>query len=462
MFCLAVVGCTRSVRVPDLGGIYGRAAQLDGPNRNPVIVIPGILGSRLVDSQTGQVVWGAFSGDYANPEKPQGARLLALPMRKGAGLAELTDTVVPERALDRLTVGVFGLPVTLDAYANILATLGAGGYRDQQLAEAGAIDYGEDHFTCFQFAYDWRRDNIENAKRLHDFILQKKTYVEAEYRRRYNNPAPEVRFDLVAHSMGGLIARYYLRYGDADLPPDGSVPRVTWAGASLVDRVILIGTPNAGSIDALTKLTGGVRFAPVLPKVQPAVLGTMPAIYQLLPRARHQPVVDHHTEKPLTDLYDPAVWQRYGWGLANPEQQPTIQTLLPNQPEPGACTQTAADHLHKCLTRASRFAEALDQPSPPPPHLSLYLFAGDAVDTPSRARVDLTTGNLWVDRRAPGDGTVLRSSAPHGRAARRPLVPPPAHPDRLAAGVLPLRRPSGHHQRPHLQRHRALPAAGSP
>ena len=31
--------------------------------RNPVIVIPGILGSRLVEESTGKVVWGAFAGD---------------------------------------------------------------------------------------------------------------------------------------------------------------------------------------------------------------------------------------------------------------------------------------------------------------------------------------------------------------------------------------------------------------
>ena len=66
-----------------------------------------------------------------------------------------------------------GLPITLDAYVNIMTTLGVGGYRDQQLAWAGAIDYGTDHFTCFQFDYDWRRDNVENAKRLHQFIQEK-------------------------------------------------------------------------------------------------------------------------------------------------------------------------------------------------------------------------------------------------------------------------------------------------
>ena len=41
----------------------------------------------------------------------------------------------------------------------LLGVLGVGGYRDMDLGLAGAIDYGTDHFTCFQFDYDWRRDN---------------------------------------------------------------------------------------------------------------------------------------------------------------------------------------------------------------------------------------------------------------------------------------------------------------
>jgi len=40
-------------------------------------------------------------------------------------------------------------PMELNAYYNILTALGVGGYRDQGLAEAVAIDYGDRHFTCF-------------------------------------------------------------------------------------------------------------------------------------------------------------------------------------------------------------------------------------------------------------------------------------------------------------------------
>ncbi|MCI0481920.1 MAG: hypothetical protein L0213_10085 [Candidatus Dadabacteria bacterium] len=57
---------------PDLGGIYTQAAMRSHVDGNPVIVIPGILGSKLRDGETGQLVWGAFDGGEADPETPEG------------------------------------------------------------------------------------------------------------------------------------------------------------------------------------------------------------------------------------------------------------------------------------------------------------------------------------------------------------------------------------------------------
>jgi len=67
--CLPLVlgtsACRAGYRPPDLRQLYDRVAQSHTGDRNPVIVIPGILGSNLVDRATGTTVWGAFSGDYA-------------------------------------------------------------------------------------------------------------------------------------------------------------------------------------------------------------------------------------------------------------------------------------------------------------------------------------------------------------------------------------------------------------
>lgn len=45
-----------------------------------------------------------------------------------------------------------------------------------------------------------------------------------------------------------------------------------------------------------------------------------------------------------------------------------------------------------------------------PPGAALYLFAGDAQATPAALSAD-SNGRLSIAARAPGDGTVLRSSA---------------------------------------------------
>jgi pimeloyl-ACP methyl ester carboxylesterase len=399
--------CTTSVaRQPDLGGLYNRAAQWRDDERNPVIVIPGVLGTTLKDPESGEIVWGAFLGNYSDPRTAEGARRVALPMQPGVPLRELVDDAVTAGVLESVTVSVLGLPVEQEAYVGILRSLGVGGYRDASFAQA--IDYGDDHFTCFQFDYDWRRDNIENARRLHDFIREKRAYVAAELTRRYGTKDPKVRFDIVAHSMGGLLARYYLRYGAADLPVDGSAPSVTWAGAKDVERLVLVGTPNAGSLGAMRDLARGTRLSFILPRYPPAVVGTMPAIYQLLPRTRHRPAYDS-SDTPV-DLLDPKEWERLNLGLANPSQRDVLRQLLPGAPDDDARRAIALDHLAKSLRRAQRFHAALDVPATPPPGTWLHLFAGDAKATPAVFRLS-DDGDFTVEVTAPGDDTVLRSSA---------------------------------------------------
>jgi hypothetical protein len=406
-----MIACARAeYDPPDLGGIYTQAAMRSHEEGNPVIVIPGILGSKLRDGETGQLVWGAFDGGEADPETPEGARLIAIPMKEGVPIGELTDSVHSDGALDRVKVKLFGLPLQLNAYINILSTLGAGGYLDQSLAsnKLNEIDYGDDHFTCFQFDYDWRLDNVENAKRLKKFIEEKKAYILEEYEKR-GIQKKDVKFDIVAHSMGGLLTRYFLMYGDSDLPEDGSKPTVTWAGAEYVEKVIIVGTPNAGAVGAVETLVMGRDIGPFLPKYEPAIIATFPSLYQQLPRTRHGAVVDENGGR--LDLTDPGVWISLGWGLADPTQDEVLGWLLPDVSDPAKRREIAIDHLKKSLKRGLEFQEAIDIPGEPPQGLKLYLIAGDAVLTGSGLRVDSATGKLEVSAYAPGDGTVTRASA---------------------------------------------------
>lgn len=408
LLIVVLAGCASEPR-PDLGAIYNEAAQNIGSERNPVIVIPGILGSKLEDPAVSTPVWGAFTYGAADPDTVKGARLVALPMAMGQPLDRLVDQVAPTTVLDRVEIDIALLVrgLEIDAYYDIISTLAAGAYRDEtiMLAMGGPVDQ-TGHFTCFQYAYDWRRDITEQAVVMHNRIKSAQQAAQEGF-----DLKEPPRVDVVAHSMGGLVLRYYLRYGTQPLPADGSLPELTWEGAKNVERAIIIGTPSGGSALSLKQLVEGVQyFSLITPTYRPGVLGSMPSIYQLLPRVRHKRVIDAVTAEPI-DFMDAAVWKKYGWGLTDPDDARTRRWLLPDAKDDAERDAIAYDHLKKCLARAEQTFRALDKPADPPAHLRLILFAGDVDETADIISVDPETGELEVTGYAPGDGTVTRASA---------------------------------------------------
>ena len=421
---LGVAGCVGPRPRSTLDAIYGPLARLPDFHRNPVVVIPGVLGSRLVDNDSGQVVWGKFNPIRFRRRTAADMRGISLPMSLGTPLSELRDDVRSDGTLAELSLA--GIPVELEVYDQMLLTLGVGGYRDPQHPKAGEVDYGQEHFTCFQFDYDWRRDLAENAGQLEKFLHERRDYIREEYARRYGIEDAEIKFDIVAHSMGGLLARYYLRYGGQQLPEEkDSLPELDWRGAENVDRVVLVGTPNSGSTFALNDLVTGHHPAPLLPEYPPAALGTLPAIYQLLPRPRHQVLVRSDEPSQSLDFYDPELWRRLGWGLADPGQANLLRDLLPDVQDEQQRRAIALDHQRKCLAQARQMHRALDVPAAPPPGVSLHLYAGDAIETPAVLSANLKSGELSVLKQTPGDDTTTRHSAlMNEHPVGAPFVPP--------------------------------------
>lgn len=406
-FVTLLTGCADlGDRTADLGAIYNTPATSIGEERTPVVVIPGILGSKLTD-EDGTKVWGSFTFGAADVDKAVGARQVALPMELGAPLSELRDSVYPSDVLDVIELDIGLLRgFEIGAYVDIMQTLAAGKYRDESLGESGAIDYGGLHYTCYQLPYDWRRDIAEQAAALHGVIREAQ-----DVNRDARGLAPDkpLRVDVVAHSMGGLVLRYYLRYGTQPLPEDDSLPELTWEGAQNVRQAILIGTPNAGSAGALVQLVNGLNLNPVFPNFRPSILGTMPAIYQLLPRERHSAVVDMRTGETI-EFLDIATWERYGWGLLDEDEDYKLQHLLPEVQSREERLAIARDHLEKCLARAEQLHRALDVPASPPEGTTISIFIGDSESTPTVLGVN-ESGSIRVKERGPGDGTVARYSA---------------------------------------------------
>src|SRR5438067_5400342 len=143
-FCIFFSGCGPR-RTPDLARIFTTTKTRTG--KRPVIVVPGILGSRLVNRRTGEVVWpSAFRSETDG---------LGLPL--SPDLAANRDDLVPERIVETARLAKYIPEVYV--YNQLLDALRAyGGYRDGNWDDPGAEG---DHDTMYVFAYDWRGDNVE-------------------------------------------------------------------------------------------------------------------------------------------------------------------------------------------------------------------------------------------------------------------------------------------------------------
>ncbi|MDJ0951213.1 MAG: hypothetical protein QNJ94_20065 [Alphaproteobacteria bacterium] len=391
----------------DIASIYRHAVRQDLTTRNPVIVIPGIMGSRLVGALASRQIWGDFRTDPINPATPEDFRVIGLPVKMGVPLDQLHSTSQTAGSLAEVKGKFAGIPIRKRIYGNVLGAMGVSGYADATIGRRRDMPayQGEGSATAFEFDYDWRRSLDESAIRFHRFIRQTTRFLQAQ-----RGSDRRIRFDVVAHSMGGLLLRYYLQYGGQLLPYDES-PRPTWEGAQFVENVIIVGTPNAGSLFALGRLVSGLGRNPVHPAYPATLLGSMPSIYQLLPRSRHRPlrIVG---EEDAPDLLDPDLWRRMGWGLAAPDRDDDLAMLIPEAATAAERRDIALDHLSKCLAAARSLHRALDTlPPRQPRHLRMHLFAGDSVLTPLLAAATPGERRLRYEQRAPGDGTVLRTSA---------------------------------------------------
>jgi pimeloyl-ACP methyl ester carboxylesterase len=378
-----------------------RAAQ------NPIIVIPGILGSNIVDSRTGDPIWGDFGKRFANPKSDKNLRLIALPMQQGQTLDQLQGLSKSAGSLRYVKGTIANMPIRINTYASMLSAMGVGseGMGNSLKRLDDYIDDQRHQASAFEFDYDWRRSIDENAVRLGNYLQQVTRFVQLQ-RGNYN----PVKFDIVAHSMGGLIARYYLQYGSQLLPAGNVLPVCNWSGSAQVERVVCIGTPNAGSLFALENLVAGIQKNPIIPRYDPLVLGTLPAVYQLLPRVRHKTFVVADAASNHADFLSTGFWLDFNWGLADKSRDRFLGRLLPGIDTASARRDTALDHLEKCLTSTRKLHYALDNLSKRPAHLQMFLFVGDSKETPLVATAKKGEKKLTYLKKGAGDGTVSRAS----------------------------------------------------
>jgi pSer/pThr/pTyr-binding forkhead associated (FHA) protein len=199
-----------------------------GDERRPVVFIPGMMGSELWRGD--ERIWPNLRTMFAHPNV--GALPDTIPVRAGP----LVDNIVIVPNL-----------VKLDQYKRL------GGYLVEELGYRRDVD-------LLEFAYDWRLDCRQTAAALGAAI---DSWRERE--RLARRP-----LTIIAHSLGCLLARYYVeRLG----------------GKDAVDRLVLIGGPHAGVPKVVPALTRGPALLPfgLFDGRLHDVLQTFPSVYQILP-----------------------------------------------------------------------------------------------------------------------------------------------------------------------------------
>jgi len=395
LLVLPLLGACNALVQPDLDRLYQQSRATRQP---PVILIHGLMGSRLADRKTGKELW------VGNLAKLTFSHYEDISLRiDPKTLTNKRSHLVATDLLDRV--------VGKDFYAGITQTLeDAGGYR---LAQPGTPQTGKQR-NYYVFVYDWRQDMVQTAQKLARYIEQ--------IRRDYHQP--DLKVDLVAHSMGGLIARYYLRYGDKDVLGKNTFD-VNFEGAGRVRRIVLLGAPNLGSVTALYSFIGGFQFG--IRRIPAEVMLTMPSAYQMFPHELNNWIVDTRGNPLNLDLYDVDTWRRYHWSVFDPKVRDQVMGSYADKQAGESYLAVLERFFAKQLDRARRFTWALTVPLPSHPY-KLIVMGGDCKLTPARFVVEKVNGNseirLWpwqisrpdpgVDydhlMLEPGDGKVTKAS----------------------------------------------------
>jgi Lecithin:cholesterol acyltransferase len=222
-------------------------------NHDVYVLVPGILGSVL--QKDGKDVFGLTAGAGFRAPFSGGHSITHLQLSEPAwdpGEAGNEDV----RPVPDLGDGVTAARLARDAHLipGLWKIDGYDGVSKFLLKRLGLVP-GDSYF---EFPYDWRRDNRVAA---HQLAASCRQWLAAR-RQQY----PDARLVLVAHSMGGLVSRYYLE---------------VLGGWRDTQSLITFGTPYRGSLKALDFVANGVKFFGLVDLTDLAC--SCRSVHQLLP-----------------------------------------------------------------------------------------------------------------------------------------------------------------------------------
>lgn len=198
------------------------------PMPDLLVVVPGIMGSILTDAE-GRELWTI----RARKLLPMIARMVtnraSLELGSDVGEGRSNDGIEPTELMTDLHAipGVW----TINGYGRLVDWLKLR-FEVNETWETGQPG------NLVLFPYDWRLSNRHSGRRLADTIDERL----ASWRKTSKNSQAQVT--LICHSMGGLVARWFL---DVE------------GGDSVCRRLITMGTPFQGAPKAIAALANGVH-----------------------------------------------------------------------------------------------------------------------------------------------------------------------------------------------------------
>jgi hypothetical protein len=221
------------------------------PMRDVIVLVPGILGSVLV--KDGREIWGASGKSVIENLLTFGSALKELKLDPGIGHRDPNDGVSAPKMLPRL--GMIPRFWKVDGY----------GMLSDRLQKRFTLTPASDNQpgNLVEFPYDWRLSNQLNGERLADVAFQR---LERWQKSTQNKDAKLI---FICHSMGGLVARWFLEMR---------------GGRDVTRKLITIGTPYQGSVNALDALANDMFLGfGQLGMAVDELVRSFPSVYQLLP-----------------------------------------------------------------------------------------------------------------------------------------------------------------------------------
>ena len=264
--------------------ILPMACEQPKPEKKAIIILPGIMGSNIIDAETGDPLWA--------------------PMKKGLKMFELDfpkdlTKILMDPNIKKLInfEGEGGLYEWLDKmkvnpdgtsnHKNTAQVIGDDGMPLYDKASTyGTLEYYEKTYNFLHekfspeydvrmFEYDWRLDNMSSAIALEKFI----------------NDHEYTDVTIVAHSMGGVLASTYIARSEENQQKISKFISLgtPFYGSHKAIRVpenplSLVGDDMSGMVDKIKKILGEAKFEDAYARLLDFV-HNLPTIYQLIPYA---------------------------------------------------------------------------------------------------------------------------------------------------------------------------------